>query len=152
MSKHTLTSQQRRAWLTLTGMLTKLPTALDAEMANEADLTFFEYMVLSTLAEEPDGVLKMSILAERTNGSLSRLSHVVRRLENQGLVERHGSPQDRRVTNAVLTPAGRQRVEAAAPGHVRYVRDLVIDGTSEDDLEVFERVSAGILERLTSAV
>src|SRR5690606_35320721 len=94
MSTRWLTPEEQRAWVALTGMLIKLPTALDAAMAKEAGLTFFEYMVLAMLAEEDDGTLRMSTLAERTNGSLSRLSHVVRRLEKQDLVERVGAPED----------------------------------------------------------
>ncbi|WP_420112734.1 MarR family winged helix-turn-helix transcriptional regulator [Pseudactinotalea sp.] len=151
MATRWLTPEERQAWLALTGMLTKLPTALDAGMAKHAGLTYFEYMVLAMLAEESGGTLRMSTLAERTHGSLSRLSHVVRRLEKQGLVQRVGALEDRRATNAILSPEGRQRVEMAAPAHVAYVRDIVIDGISEDDLRTVIRVGEGILERLDGA-
>ena len=146
-----LNTEEREAWVALTSLLTKLPTALDAAMAKVAGLTFFEYMVLAMLAEEEDGTLRMSILAERTSGSLSRLSHVVRRLEQQGLVRRKGAPEDRRATNAILTKAGRTRVEKAAPAHVAYVRDVVIDGATADELRTLARVSQGVLERLEEA-
>lgn len=148
MATRWLTPEERQAWITLTGMLNKLPTALDAEMAKQAGLTYFEYMVLAMLAEESEGTLRMSVLAERTHGSLSRLSHVVRRLEKQGLVTRVGAPEDRRATNAILSPEGRQRVERAAPAHVAYVRDIVIDGIPAADLRTLIRVGEGILERL----
>ena len=148
MATQWLTPEERQAWSALTGMLIKLPTALDAAMAKESGLTFFEYMVLAMLSEEDDGTLRMSILAERTNGSLSRLSHVVRRLEQQGLVERVGAPEDRRATNATLTSEGRSRVEAAAPGHVRFVREVVIDGHTLEELHTFARFGEGVLERL----
>lgn len=151
MATQGLTTEEREAWITLTGLLIKLPTALDAAMSKEAGLTFFEYMVLAMLAEEDDGTLRMSALAERTSGSLSRLSHVVRRLEKQELVRREGAPEDRRATNAILTEAGRARVEQAAPAHVNYVRDIVIDGNSADDLRSLARVSHGVLDRLDAA-
>lgn len=146
--KRWLDDNEREAWEALTGLLIKLPTALDGAMAKEAGLTYFEYLVLSMLAEEADGTLRMSVLAERTNGSLSRLSHVVRRLEKQGLVRREGAPEDRRATNAILSDEGRQRVEQALPAHARYVRDVVIDGASASDLSSLARIGQGILERL----
>lgn len=148
MATQWLTPEERRAWVALTGLLIKLPTALDAEMAKETGLTYFEYMVLGMLAEEPDGTLRMSVLADRTHGSLSRLSHVVRRLEKQGLVDRVGAPEDRRATNAIVTAEGRRRVERAAPGHVTYVRETVMDGIAEDDLTTLIRIGEEILERL----
>ena len=60
----------------------------------------------------------MTALAPRTNATLPRLSHVVSRLEDRGLVERFPCPEDRRATNARLTEAGWRKVVATAPGHV----------------------------------
>lgn len=143
-----LTDDERKTWVALTGMLTKLPAALDAQMNRTAGLTFFEYTVLSILAEAPDRTLRMSTLAERTNGSLSRLSHVVTRLEAQELVRREGAPEDRRATNAILTDAGAERVDAATPAHVEYARALVLGIADRDDLETFGRVGSQILDQL----
>ena len=59
------------------------------------------------LSEAPERTLRMTALAQRTNATLPRLSHVVRRLEDRGLVERFPCPEDGRATNARLTePAG----------------------------------------------
>ena len=70
------------------------------------------------LSEAPERTLRMTALAQRTNATLPRLSHVVRRLEDRGLVERFPCPEDGRATNARLTAAGWDAVVAAAPGHV----------------------------------
>jgi DNA-binding MarR family transcriptional regulator len=72
----------------------------------------------------------MSDLAAFANGSLSRLSHVARRLEEQGFLAREACPEDGRATNAVLTDAGWAKVVATAPGHVATVRRLVFDALS----------------------
>jgi DNA-binding MarR family transcriptional regulator len=45
----------------------------------------------------------------------SRLSHQVRRMQEQGLVARELNPADRRSAMIVLLPAGRRAVEDAAP-------------------------------------
>ncbi|MEV5975103.1 MarR family transcriptional regulator [Streptomyces sp. NPDC051921] len=71
--------------------------------------------------------MRMSELAVLTNGSLSRLSHVVKRLEKQGWVRRTPDPDNGRYTLAVLTETGWEKVVATAPGHVEEVRRLVFD-------------------------
>jgi|SRR5690625_2846477 len=142
-----LTTEETAAWLALTALLTKLPGALDAQLTRDAGLTFFEYTVLGMLAENGNR-MRMSALAERTNGSLSRLSHVARRLEAQGLIRREPAPDDRRATIAILTREGRTRVEQAAPGHVLHARQLVVDAASPEDLATFGRVGELIVRRL----
>ena len=143
-----LSAEERSTWLALTGLLVRLPGALDNQLERDSGLSFFEYMVLAMLAEQNEQTLRMSALAELTNGSLSRLSHVVRRLENQGLVRRETCQEDRRATNAILTSEGQDRVEAAAPGHVRHARELVVDAVDPADLATFGKVAWQILDRL----
>ena len=144
-----LTPEEQRSWVAFTGMLTKLPAALDSQLMRDSGLTFFEYTVLSSLADEPNLTLRMSTLAQRTSGSLSRLSHVVRRLEAQGLVERHGAPEDRRATNATLTGEGLRRVEAARPAHLEYTRSVVLDLAAEDELLAVGRLGERVLGHLS---
>jgi DNA-binding MarR family transcriptional regulator len=119
-----LTPEEREAWLTLSRLIVRLPAALDAQLQRDAGLSYFEYMVLAILSEQPGYAMRMSRLAYLVNGSLSRLSHVVKRLEKQGWVRRE---PDARYTNAILTPSGWDKVVASAPGHVRTVRELVLD-------------------------
>ena len=109
-------------------MVELLPGVLDSQLRPDAGLTHFEYFVLAMLSEAPERTLRMTALAQRTNATLPRLSHVVRRLEDRGLVERSPCPEDGRATNARLTDrrVGR-RSSAAAPGHVDTVRRHVLD-------------------------
>ena len=69
------------------------PAALDARMQRESQMTFFEYMVLSVLSEEPDRTMQMSALAVRTSASLSRLSHVVGRWRSADCSHAHAFPE-----------------------------------------------------------
>ena len=108
-------------------MVELLPGVLDAQLRADSGLTHFEYFVLAMLSEAPERTLRMTSLAQRTNATLSRLSHVVDRLEGRGLVERFPCPEDGRATNARLTPLGWDLVVAAAPGHVATVRHSVVD-------------------------
>jgi DNA-binding MarR family transcriptional regulator len=141
-----LNADERALWLNLTSVLMKLPTALDAQLQRGADLTFFEYLLLAMLTEQPTRTLKMSELAGITNASLSRLSHVARRLEDRGLLTRSEDPEDRRCTNATVTSAGVTLVERAAPDHVMTVRHLVIDAIGREDLAAFTAGCSAIAE------
>ncbi|WBB58748.1 MarR family transcriptional regulator [Streptomyces sp. WMMC500] len=139
-----LNEEERAAWLANSAIMISLPAALDARMQREARLTFFEYMVLSVLSEQPARTLQMSALAARTAASLSRLSHVVGRLEKRGLLARARIPGSGRRTNATLTDAGYEVVVAAAPGHVAAVREYLIDELEPHELATLRRIGAAV--------
>jgi DNA-binding MarR family transcriptional regulator len=143
-----LTPAERGAWVSLAGVLTKLPAALDAQLQRDAGLSHFEYMVLSGLSEAPGRTLRMSDLAELANGSLSRLSHVVTRLERRGWVRRAACPGDGRYTNAVLTAEGWAKVVATAPGHVGAVRALVVDALSAEQIGQLHDIARQVMARV----
>ncbi|WP_168581633.1 MarR family winged helix-turn-helix transcriptional regulator [Gephyromycinifex aptenodytis] len=143
-----LTAEERAAWLGLNGVLLKLPGLLDAQLQRDRGLTFFEYMVLAMLAEQPDHQERMSRLAVLTSGSLSRLSHVAKRLEQQGLITRSTHEADRRSTNAQLTAEGLAAVTAAAPGHVAAVRQLVFDALNPEQIEALTLITDRMLSRI----
>jgi DNA-binding MarR family transcriptional regulator len=144
-----LTDDEQRAWRRLAAVILRLPGALEAQLQRDSGLSHFEYWVLALLSESSDRALRLSHLANQANASLSRLSHVVTRLERRGSVVREPDPDDARATRAVLTDAGYRTVVAAAPGHVEVVRSLVFDGlSSPDDIAALERVCAAIVTRI----
>jgi DNA-binding MarR family transcriptional regulator len=104
--------------------------------------------VLAMLSEAPERTLRMTALAAQTNATLPRLSHVVRRLEERGLVERFPCPQDGRATNARLTPDGWATITSTAPGHVATVRRHVIDALTPEQITQLTAITDAILNRL----
>jgi DNA-binding MarR family transcriptional regulator len=143
-----LDSEQMAAWRRLVAVLELLPGVLDGQLRRDAQLTHFEYYVLAMLSEAPDRTLRLTMLAQRTNATLPRLSHVVQRLEDRGLMERFPCPQDRRATNARLTATGWQKVVDTAPGHVATVREHVIDALSPEQIDQLAAIADAILRRL----
>ena len=95
--------------------------------------------------------MRMSSLADVTNASLSRLSRVVTRLEDRGLVRREPDPTDGRFTNAILTDDGHRAIVDAAPGHVAHVRRLVIDVLSPEQLRRLGRDAERIMARIDTS-
>ncbi|HZX04868.1 MarR family winged helix-turn-helix transcriptional regulator [Kribbella sp.] len=148
MSTRWLDDAEMTAWLRLVGVAELLPGVLDSQLRLDAGLTHYEYQVLAMLSEAPKRTLRMTALAQRTNATLPRLSHVVKRLEDRGLIERFPCPDDARATNARLTPAGWQKIKATAPGHVATVRQHVIDALTPEQVTQLADIAGAILESL----
>jgi DNA-binding MarR family transcriptional regulator len=141
-----LTDTEQQAWRRLIEVLVKVPAALEGQLQREAGLTHMGYLVLATLSERDDRRLPMSRLARKASASLSRLSHVVARLEAQGYVRRERDPEDGRVQIAVLTDDGFDKIVATAPGHVEAVQNLVFDRLTPGQVQELTKLCEALLE------
>jgi len=142
-----LSPEEKEAWTGLVSLVLLLPGLLESPLQRSAGLTLFEYLTLSHISEAPDRRLRMSELAYLANGSLSRLSNVVKRFEQRGWVERSPDPSDGRYTIAALTDAGLDKVVAAAPTHMRSVRQLVLDPLTPADQRSLAHIAAKLRVR-----
>lgn len=140
-----LSSEQLHEWQSLVALLMTLPGALDGQLRRDAGVNLFEYHVLAALSDAPDGTLVLSDLAVLAQGSLSRLSHAITRLERAGWVLRRSctEPGSRR-TEARLTDAGWAKLEEVAPDHVRQARRLVIDVLTREQLTALGNAARAI--------
>jgi DNA-binding MarR family transcriptional regulator len=146
-----LTPSELESWLSVVRLLTWLPWSIDQQLQRDSKLGIVEYQVLAMLSDRRERTMRMSSLAEVTNASLSRLSHLVKRLEGRGLVRRQPDPTDGRFTNAILTEKGFKVLAEAAPGHVAHVRSLVIDVLSPEQLRRLGRDAARITARIDTS-
>jgi len=145
-----LTPGQLSSWLSVVRLITRLPWAIDGQLQRDADVSMVEYMTMAILSKSPERTMRMSHLAEEISVSLSRLSHLVRRLEARAYVRREPDPVDGRFTNAILLPDGMRKLESAAPGHVAHVRNLVVDNLSAERLRRLGQDAERILQRIDS--
>ncbi len=143
-----LTTDEGDAWRAVATLLHKLRWALECQLERDSGLSFIEYHALARLSEDPSHTLRMKELAMLTNASLSRLSHLVKRLESRGFVRREPDPTDGRMTNAILTDAGYAKLVASAPAHVAAVRELVVDGFEPADLAWLREAAERIVARV----
>jgi DNA-binding MarR family transcriptional regulator len=146
-----LDETQLQAWRRFAALLVVLPGELDGEMQRKAGMTQFEYGVLAALSEAPERCMRISTLARFAQGSLSRISHLIKRLEARGWVRREPDRADGRYTNAILTDAGHAKVVATAPGHVEDVRRLVVDVLTPAQLSRLGEISDRILRGMGDA-
>lgn len=140
-----LDGDELETWSSLATLLEWLPTALDAQLLGDSEVTHFEYGILYALADAPEATLRMSVLAGFANSSLSRLSRAAARLEKRGWMRRSPDPADGRFTLAILTDPGLAKVEQAGPGHVKTVRRLVVDPLTPAQLKQLNQISRRIL-------
>jgi DNA-binding MarR family transcriptional regulator len=136
------------AWLQLVGTFTLLPAALDSQLQRDAGMSHFEFGVMAALSRQSGRSLQLKDLAVVANGSLSRLSHVISRLEGRGWVRRASGAKGR-ATHAVLTDEGYRKLMEAGPVHFREVRRLVFDVLTPEQVKALEhvtgRINAGLL-------
>ncbi|WP_328812829.1 MarR family winged helix-turn-helix transcriptional regulator [Rhodococcus sp. NBC_00297] len=146
-----LTPAQQDAWRVLVAFVTRLPAALDTQLQRDSGLTHFDYFVMATLSEAPDRRLRLRDLADFANASLSRLSHVMTKLERAGWARRE-SISGGRGSHAVLTDEGYAKVVATAPGHVSTVRSLVFDGLDDEQVETMRALAEVMVTNLDAGI
>ena len=113
------------AWRELADRHARATTALERALQDEHRLGVSEYEVLERLATPDKDLHRMQELADGVHLSQSALSRVVARLEGDGLVTRSICADDRRGIYACITPAGRERYDAARPTHRRVLSDVL---------------------------
>lgn len=143
-----LTVDELETWAALATVLEWLPAALDAELQRDANLTHFEYGILFALADAPERTLRMSVLANYANSSLTRLSRAAARLETKGWVRRAPDPGDGRYTLATLTELGLKRFDQATPGHVRTVKRLILNPLTQAQARQLREISRRVMRAI----
>jgi DNA-binding MarR family transcriptional regulator len=145
-----LDEREARAWRGLQLMDMQLTAALAHQLAADSGLSYPDYVVLVALTGQPEGRLRVFELARVLGWEKSRVSHHVARMADRGLVEKQRCGDDRRGSFVAVTGKGRAEIEAAAPGHVRTVRDLFVDRLTPEQLDVIGDVAETVLARLAA--
>jgi DNA-binding MarR family transcriptional regulator len=114
--------------------------ALDRELKAANRMSVSEFDVLITLYNAPDRRLGMSALAGGTMLSPSGLTHLVTRLERDGLVARLPDPSDGRKFYARLTDAGDAALRAARATHNATVRTELLDRLTPTERRTLRRL------------
>jgi len=140
-----LSPAEERAWRGYRRMRTLLDLRLARDLAHDCQLSDSDYDVLSTVTEGETAHWRAGDLAERLLWSTSRLTHHVKRMEARGLVQREPCPGDGRGAMISLTDAGHSMLQAAAPRHVRSVREQFIDLLAPEEIDCLATISDKVL-------
>ena len=137
-------SRQLDAWVRLLRVHAATTRQFNAELVAEHGLTMNDFDVLMQLSQAEEGRLRRVDLAERVLLTPSGITRLLEGLERAGLVDRDSCPSDARVSYALLTAEGREKLEEAKETHRESVKALFAERYSEDELETL----AALLERL----
>src|SRR5260370_13602138 len=150
MPSQSLQHREWSAWLQLVTTFTLLPAALETQLQRDAGRSHVEFEVMVALSRQPDRRLELKDLAVLANGSMSRLSHVVSRLEARAWVRRTSGTRGR-ATYAELTDKGYRKLMEAGPIHLTEVRRLVFDVLTPDEVKALRQVTSRINSWLLGA-
>ena len=144
-----LSPREDRAWRAFQHAHHQLDVHLNRGL-QEAGLSGADYEILAALSALDAGRMPAHALCKALGWEKSRLSHQVRRMQNDGLISREPNPDDARSTMVCLLPAGRAAIEKAAPEHVADVRRNFIDLFTPAELDMLATLNERILRHLAT--
>src|SRR3954451_13244347 len=130
-----LTPVQQQAWQGFLNSNRAVFSALESQLQSEAGMPLAYYSILVTVSQAPNRTLRMGELANQLRSSPSSISHAITRLESWGWIRRQSDPADRRAQLAVLTDQGADALAAAAPGHLKAVREHLINRLTPEQID-----------------
>jgi DNA-binding MarR family transcriptional regulator len=139
-----LRSIELAAWINFLRAHAAVTRQFNAELLATHGLTINDFDVLAQLSRAPEQALKRVDLAERVLLTPSGITRLLKGLEEAGYVSNRPCAEDARVTYAVLTPAGKKKLEQARKTHIASVRALFSERFEKDELVAL----ASLLERL----
>lgn len=121
-----LDPDEQAAWTAVLQLNKLALQSLDSTLRRSNGLSVSEFDVLITLYNAPDRRLGMTALAQTTMLSPSGLTHLVTRLERDGLVARAPDPRDGRKFFTQLTDAGGDALRRARLTHNDVLRSRLL--------------------------
>jgi DNA-binding MarR family transcriptional regulator len=122
------------AWVRLLRGHSATRRLLAADLQTRHGLTVTEYEALLLLAKAEGGLRRVD-LAEGLALTASGVTRLLDGLEEDGLVDKATCSTDARVTYAVITPAGRERLSSASRCHVAAVRGVFEERFTPEEIE-----------------
>src|SRR5262249_36881366 len=145
---HWLNPREDRAWRAFMHAHHQLTLRLRQHLLQDSGLRWADYEILAVLSGHPTGHMPAQELGALVQWEKSRLSHQVRRMQEQGRTAPDPTPPAARSARICLLPAGRRAIEDAAPQHVHNVRRHFIDLFTPAELDTFAALNERVLHHL----
>jgi DNA-binding MarR family transcriptional regulator len=134
LSSQVLSDQGLSAWVGLLRGHAALTRALNADLVTDHGLTLNDYEVLLRLSRAPERKMRRVDLAEQVLLTASGITRLLDGLQASGYVDKAACSSDARVTYAVLTDAGHEKLRSAAQVHLAGIRAKFAERYSDDEL------------------
>jgi len=113
---------------------------LSAALVASHGLTINDYGTLLLLSRAGEEGMRRIDLANRLQLSPSGITRLLDRLEDQGLVWKGECKTDARVSYAILTEAGLEKLREAAPGHIDDIDQRFAAVLSEEEMKTLAQL------------
>jgi DNA-binding MarR family transcriptional regulator len=128
------------AWLAVLQLNRSVLPLLDVRLRQAHGLSVSEFDVLITLWNAPERRLGMGALADSVLLSPSGLTHLVTRMERDGLIRRAADPGDGRKFFAELTPSGEETLRQSRLTHNEVVREQLLERLTRSERTTLARI------------
>jgi len=129
------TTPEQVAWVALLRAHASAMRRFNGELLSAHELTLNDYEVLLRLAQEPERMMRRVDLAKSVLLTPSGITRLLEGLERCGYVERASCSSDARVTYALLTDEGYEKLRQASSTHVEGIRSHFAGRFSVEELE-----------------
>jgi DNA-binding MarR family transcriptional regulator len=131
-----------KIWLRLLTCTTMIEQVVRQRLREGFDVTLPRFDLLAQLDRAPDGLM-MGDLSRRLMVSHGNVTNLIDRLVEDGWVERHAVPGDRRAQLVRLTRLGKEKFDTMTPEHQRWVVDL-FSKVPRKDLKALQDLLGGL--------
>ncbi|MFF5408489.1 MarR family winged helix-turn-helix transcriptional regulator [Streptomyces misionensis] len=143
-----LSPVEEQAWRGMLRMHDLLVNRAGRTLQSKFGLSATDYSVLAELTRARGDRLRVLELAKVLGWEKSRVSHHLSRMAKRGLIAREECVDDGRGAYIMVTPAGREALENAAPQHVEDVRRLFLDCLSPGQITLLAEITDSVLEKI----
>ncbi|GAA0498606.1 MarR family transcriptional regulator [Pigmentiphaga sp. GD03639] len=137
-------------WLRMLSCTVRIETEIRSRLRAEFDITLPRFDLMAQLERHPEG-LRMGELSQRMMVTGGNVTGITDQLEQEKLVVREPSPEDRRAFVVKLTPSGRKAFAKMAAVHEQWIVELfsTLPAASKDTLiELLSQLKQGLTDRL----
>jgi DNA-binding MarR family transcriptional regulator len=134
-----LSPQELRVWHAFRLMHEDVLARVDRDIAQATGLSGPEFGVLSRLDGPGKREVRQQVLARLLAWDKSRLSHLLTRMQERSLIDRRRV--DGKTVLIVLTPLGKEKLDAARPVHAASVRRNLLSRLTQDQIDTMVRVT-----------
>lgn len=142
-------TQRMRFWLRHMKVSRLIENALRSRLKAEFATTLPRFDVMTALGKYDEGLI-MSAISSELKTAAGNVTPIVDRLEKDGLVTRHKTPEDGRATRVALTPAGRDALALQSAAVQDWIYDLAAP-LDADQAAMINDLFDGLLTHLQTA-
>jgi DNA-binding MarR family transcriptional regulator len=127
-----MSDEERRSWKHFADSASLLYREINTALTAKHDLAIRDVQILQQLDTDPSRLVRMGVLAEALVVSPSRVTWLVTRLEDRGLVGRVRSRKDRRIVVVGITRKGEDHLRLALNTYAELVRQYYLGSLTRD--------------------